>query len=197
MLQEANHTASVKNPGVIHGDWLIADLVTQHPEVVETLMAYGIHCIGCSVSTDEKLEDGVKGHGMSDDEFHGMLRDLNEVVKEKELRALSVPFTISKQASEKLLQLLLKQRKEGWGVRLKAEKEGNSCCSIKYGMNFEEKEKEGDSKFELLGLSFFLDPESLKLYKGVNVSFVETPQGAGFHIFNPTEHSDCSCKKDA
>ena len=44
----------------------IGEIVEKYPQVVETLMSFGVHCVGCHVSPFESLEGGFKGHGMGD-----------------------------------------------------------------------------------------------------------------------------------
>jgi len=48
------------------------------PELVETLLEKGMHCIGCPMSTQETLEQGALAHGLDPDEF---VKELNEVLK--------------------------------------------------------------------------------------------------------------------
>lgn len=55
-----------------------AELMEKHPEVVETLMNKGMHCIGCPMSQMESLEDGAKAHGLDVDK---LVEELNEKVK--------------------------------------------------------------------------------------------------------------------
>jgi len=61
-------------------DTLIGDIVEQHPEVIETLLSYGVHCIGCHVSPYESIGDGFRGHGMGEEEINKALVKLNEVI---------------------------------------------------------------------------------------------------------------------
>ena len=55
-----------------------ADIIQKHPEVVETLMGKGMHCIGCPMSQMESLEDGAKAHGLDVDK---LVKELNGEVK--------------------------------------------------------------------------------------------------------------------
>ena len=49
---------------------------------VEALFDAGLHCIGCSASQFENLEQGCKGHGMSDEEISELIKKLNKVAKD-------------------------------------------------------------------------------------------------------------------
>ncbi|PIO08691.1 disulfide oxidoreductase [Candidatus Pacearchaeota archaeon CG10_big_fil_rev_8_21_14_0_10_34_12] len=61
----------------------IDELVDKHPNVIPILMGYGLHCVGCAFSGMDTLENGAKIHGMPEEDFEMMLRDLNAVVSEK------------------------------------------------------------------------------------------------------------------
>lgn len=44
---------------------LIGEIVTQYPETIEVLMEAGMHCLGCSASQAESLEDACAVHGLN------------------------------------------------------------------------------------------------------------------------------------
>ena len=67
--------------GKITKDTTIGDIVDKYPQVVETLMELGVHCVGCHVSPFESLEMGFKGHGMTDDDEENAVKKLNVVIK--------------------------------------------------------------------------------------------------------------------
>src|SRR3989344_1193455 len=62
-------------------DTMIGDIVEKYPETVETLLSYGVHCIGCHVSPFESLEMGFKGHGMDDSTIEEAVKKLNEEIE--------------------------------------------------------------------------------------------------------------------
>ena len=66
-------------------DMTIGDVVSKYPSVIEPLQAAGVHCVGCGVSYMETLEEGFKGHGMSDEEINSLLEQLNNSIKEEAL----------------------------------------------------------------------------------------------------------------
>src|SRR3989344_3438537 len=47
---------------------------------VEILSDFGLHCVSCFGSQFENLEQGCKGHGMSDEEINELIEKLNKVV---------------------------------------------------------------------------------------------------------------------
>lgn len=56
----------------------LGEIVEKYPQSIDIMMRYGLHCIGCHVSPFETLEQGAMGHGMSEEEFKGLLKELNE-----------------------------------------------------------------------------------------------------------------------
>ena len=43
---------------------LIGEIVNNHPEAIEVLLASGMHCLGCPASQAESLEDACSVHGL-------------------------------------------------------------------------------------------------------------------------------------
>ncbi len=70
---------------------------------------------------------------------------------------------------------------------------GASCSGIQYGMAFEKNAQEGDTVITLDGLTVVVDAHSLPFVNGVNIDFVETPQGEGFSIKNPNASPGALC----
>ena len=67
----------------IKKDTLIGEIVEKYPQVIETLMGFGLHCVGCHVAAFESLEAGFKAHGLSDKEIEEAIKKLNEVIEKK------------------------------------------------------------------------------------------------------------------
>jgi hybrid cluster-associated redox disulfide protein len=65
-------------------DWIIQDIFEKHPkkviEIGEAFSKFGIHCIGCAVSSFETIGDGVMAHGFSKKELESILKDLNKII---------------------------------------------------------------------------------------------------------------------
>ena len=64
MEQEAKEV----KPQLITKDMTIGDVVAKYPACIEALQSAGVHCVGCHVSYHETLEQGFKGHGMTDED---------------------------------------------------------------------------------------------------------------------------------
>jgi len=64
-------------------DTLIGEIVEKYPQVVETLMGLGLHCVGCHIAGFESIEMGLKAHGMDDNQVKEAVKKLNQLVKKK------------------------------------------------------------------------------------------------------------------
>lgn len=67
---------------LITKNMLMNNILEKHPETAVILMSYGLHCIGCHLSTMETLEQGAKAHGLSNNEIELMLKDVNMIALE-------------------------------------------------------------------------------------------------------------------
>jgi hybrid cluster-associated redox disulfide protein len=48
----------------ITSDMLVGQVVNEYPEVIDTLMGMGMHCLGCPSSQAESLADAAFVHGL-------------------------------------------------------------------------------------------------------------------------------------
>lgn len=55
----------------------IGEVVRNYPEAVQTLMSFGMGCIGCPSAQAETLEEAAMVHGISVD---ALMKALNEAV---------------------------------------------------------------------------------------------------------------------
>lgn len=55
-------------------DMLIGELIRKKPEAVETLMRFGMGCVGCPSSQMESLEEAAMVHGLNLD---SLMAELN------------------------------------------------------------------------------------------------------------------------
>jgi len=167
----------------------IGDVVKEYPEVIETLLESGVHCVGCHVSYWETLEQGFKGHGMSDNDVNNVIKKLNKAIEENKSNGNS-DFVITKNASSKIKEFLENGKFNGEGLRISVTPGG--CAGFSYELDFDS-EKEGDKIIEQDGVKVLLDPESFNFLKGSKLEYVESLQGAGFKISNPNATTTCGC----
>lgn len=62
-------------------DMTLGEIVMKYPEVVEIMLKYGLHCVGCHVASWETIEQGAMAHGMTEKEINGMIQKLNKAIK--------------------------------------------------------------------------------------------------------------------
>lgn len=62
----------------------MAEIANTYPEAARIMTEYGLHCVGCFANTYDTVETGCRLHGMSEDQMHQMLKEINETIMEKE-----------------------------------------------------------------------------------------------------------------
>lgn len=60
----------------VEGKTLIKDIVNMGPEAIETLMSFGMGCIGCPASQNESIEEAADVHGIN---IENLLKSLNSL----------------------------------------------------------------------------------------------------------------------
>ena len=168
----------------------IGDVVAKYPSVIEPLQSAGVHCVGCHVSYDETLEQGFKGHGMSDEEVDMVIAKLNTAVEESK-HDEGKDFIITIKASEKLKEVLKENNKEGSGLRIEIVPGG--CSGSEYGLELDDKTTDMDLIFEDKGVKIIISKENMQFLKSAKLDYVDSLQGGGFKISNPNAHSSCGC----
>ncbi len=191
---EHHHTHEHKRAGPITQDITIGEFVEQYPDLVEILLAEGVHCVGCGASYYETIGEGLAGHGKTQEEIDACITKLND-----EYKALSgassktEEVTITEKAGTKLKEILASNKKEGMGLRIRVMPGG--CAGFKYSLELEQKEAPEDKVIEVSGSKFFIDQNSLGMLKGAKVDYIEGLQDSGFKINNPNATSSCGCGK--
>lgn len=172
-------------------DMTISEVIKTYPSSTEILLASGVHCVGCGVSTIETLGQGLRGHGMPEEQVQKILDDLNRAADLSDSTAQGTEETliITEKAAEKLKQILKAQNKEGQGLRIAVIPGG--CSGSQYDLNIADK-KENDVVLNEYEVNFYLDKNSADKLVGSKLDYIDTLQGAGFKISNPNV-SSCGC----
>ena len=176
----------------ISKDMLIAEVVKKYPDSVEIMLKHGLHCFGCGVSLYETLEQGITGHGMSQEQLTALLDDLNSNIHDHSSEAKG-DFTVTEKAAVKVKEFLQREGKEGWGLRVGVIPGG--CSGLTYLMDYEQESGEDDNVLEVEGVRFFVSRDDLEHLGGAKLDYVETLQASGFKIDNPNVKSSCGCGK--
>lgn len=80
---------------------------------------------------------------------------------------------------------------EAHGLRLGVK--GGGCSGLSYVLGFDEKPKENDKVFTVLGVTVFVDPKSLFYLSGTVLDFSDGLNGKGFVFNNPQAAKTCGC----
>jgi len=99
--------------------------------------------------------------------------------------------TITPEASKYITDLIEKNSKQGYGIRIYLS--GMGCSGPQFGMSFQQGKKEGDLEQKSDGFSVFYDQETRELLDTCTVDFIETPYGSGLIVNNPNASSCNTC----
>lgn len=182
------HVKEVKQ--LIMKDMTIGDVVAKYPACIEVLQSAGVHCVGCHVSYWETLEQGFRGHGMSDEEIDAVISKLNAAVGESKLEE-GKEFIVTNKAVEKLKEVLIENNKDGSGLRVEIVPGG--CSGFEYGLELDNSTTDLDLILEENGVKIIISKENIQFLKGAKLDYVESLQGGGFKISNPNAKSSCGC----
>ncbi len=182
--------AQTQQEGVITKDMTIGDVVQKYPNVTETLLANGVHCVGCGARFFETLEMGFKGHGMSDEQVDSIVQQLNAVAKSAPaLHDEGETVVLTEAAAVKLKDILKSEKKEDHALRVQIV-QGDAGQS--YGLDFDKNVAADDTVIEAHGVRLVVDKGSLPKVKGAKIDYVDG-ENAGFRISNPRSKGGCGC----
>ncbi len=99
--------------------------------------------------------------------------------------------TVTAEASKYITDLIQKNNKQGYGIRVFLS--GMGCSGPQFGMSFQQGKKEGDVEQKSEGFSLFYDDETKTLLDECTVDFIETPYGSGLIVNNPNAAGCSTC----
>ncbi|MEK6940926.1 MAG: iron-sulfur cluster assembly accessory protein [Nanoarchaeota archaeon] len=174
-------------------DIMIGDLVKNFPAVAEVVEKYGVHCVGCHVSEFETLGQGLRGHGMDDEQVSKVIIEVNDFVSN---RNISAPkngelLAISEVAAKKVVELAKRQGKNIFFLRASVKKGG--CAGYTSSLDFTDIKKDDDTIIEAHGIKVIVDPTSQSHLDGAIIEYVESLNETGFKINNPKAKHSCAC----
>ena len=171
-------------------DMTIGDVVKQYPASIEVLQSAGVHCVGCHVSYWETLEQGFKGHGMSDEQVDEVIAKINNAVEDSKGEE-GKEFIVTKKASEKLAEVLKENGIENSGLRVEIVPGG--CSGFQYSLEIDDNTTPEDEIIEEKGVRIIISKTYMQMLKGAKLDYVDSIQGGGFKITNPNVNSSCGC----
>lgn len=171
----------------------IGEIVEKYPQTVDTLLSYGVHCVGCHVSPFESLEDGFRGHGLSEEKIDDAVIKLNEVVQESvklvpEQKANGT-ITLAPLAVKKIKEFCSKNDKKAIRIRVMP----GGCSGYTYNLELVDEKLSDEVEIMQDGVTVFIDIKSLDKMDGATIEYKNSLQGAGFKIINPEAKNSCGC----
>ena len=100
-------------------------------------------------------------------------------------------IVLTPSAVEKIKSMMLKEGKEGCGLRVGVKTGG--CAGFSYDLRFQTDPYENDVVTEQDGLRIFINDQSLALIRGLEIDYKETLKESGFQYRNPNAKSSCGC----
>ncbi|MDP8052131.1 iron-sulfur cluster assembly protein IscA [Pasteurella atlantica] len=95
------------------------------------------------------------------------------------------------EAAANRVQLFLKKRGKGIGLRLGVKTSG--CSGLAYVLEFVDELNEEDQVFEQHGIKIIVDPKSLIHLEGTELDYVKEGLNEGFKYTNPNVKDECGC----
>ncbi len=177
---------------MITREMTIEEIFTTHPHksqrLAQEMANAGLNCVGCSASTIETLEQGMRSHGMDEKEIESLLKRLN-LILEEETDASTISMT--ERAVNKFKAILKAEGKEDWALRFGDQKGG--CSGREYVLDYSKKALEDDEIFTSFGIEIHVNRESVSRLLGSEIDYQDGLKGAGFKITNPNVKKSCSC----
>jgi len=101
-------------------------------------------------------------------------------------------ITLTEAASAKVREIMVKEEKTAWKLRMGIR--GSGCSGMKYVLGFDSQTSEQDEEFTQDGITLVCDPQSYVYLKGTKIDFQSGESGEGFVITNPNVISGgCNC----
>ena len=183
-------------------DMLIAEILAENPAkaqlLSEMMIDFGIHCVGCGAAAFETLEQGVLGHGFSEEDLKNLVKQINEALKDdsrlkesKDIKNFSLNFT--KKAIEKIKQILKQEKKEGGILRISVLSGG--CSGLVYNLEIINKPIKSDLNFKESNINVAVAKEGIEMLDGIEIDFVDNLNESGFKFNNPNAEKSCGCGK--
>jgi iron-sulfur cluster assembly protein len=98
---------------------------------------------------------------------------------------------LTKKAIEMAKAALVKRGTPGASLRLGVR--GGGCSGVSYAIEFSDKVRDRDHKFDFDGLQVVVDPKSLVYLRGSVLDYEVKLMQHGFAFVNPNEKSSCGC----
>lgn len=100
-------------------------------------------------------------------------------------------LSVTEQAVTKVKELLAKDERDGFGLRVAVR--GGGCSGFEYGLTWENESRDNDTVLDFDGLKVYVDAMSNLYLDGVQIDYVDGLTESGFKIENPNATGTCGC----
>lgn len=101
------------------------------------------------------------------------------------------PVVLTPKAAGMVKELLVRQGRQGHGIRVSVRDGG--CSGHSYVMDFAPGPSEGDLVIEQDGAALYIDSVALPFLDGTTIDYVSGLHNAGFRFVNPQATRTCGC----
>ena len=112
-------------------------------------------------------------------------------IKSKQEEFKQASIVVTKDAVNKLKNVMKSDDKEDHFLRMSVE--GGGCSGMTYKMDFDKQQKKFDKVFESNGLKVICDLKSWLYLKDVRIDYSDDLLNGGFKIKNPNAERTCGC----
>ncbi|HLD98368.1 MAG TPA: iron-sulfur cluster assembly accessory protein, partial [Candidatus Nanoarchaeia archaeon] len=160
---------------------------------------FGIHCVGCGASGFETLEEGVLGHGFSEEELDILVNNLNKAIDSKSKTKTNntnketFSLILTEKAVKKLKEIMKQENKENGYLR--AAVLAGGCSGYTYDLELTEEKFAEDIQLEQNGVKILISEENIEYLNGTKIDFIDTLKESGFKFLNPNATKECGCGK--
>ncbi len=116
---------------------------------------------------------------------------MTDVTTAPETTATS-PLSLTDAAAEKVRELMAREE-DSSSISLRVAVQPGGCSGMRYALFFDDRALEGDAVAEVKGVPVRVDKASAPYIVGTTIDWVDSLQGAGFHIDNPNATQGCAC----
>lgn len=179
-------------------DMVISDVLKKYPDVAVVMLEHGLHCVGCHANVFDTIEAGCAVHGLDEAAAEKLVDEINAYIYEDNKKKVAVKdgpmsMVVTDGAAQKIKDLLKKENKEDYGLRVAVSPGG--CSGFMYQMNFEKEHGESDIALNEKGVKLFVDKDSVDMLRGAQIDYVDNLNESGFKINNPNAKHGCGCGK--
>jgi iron-sulfur cluster assembly protein len=100
-------------------------------------------------------------------------------------------ITLTETASAKVREIMQKEDKAAWSLRMGVR--GGGCSGFRYVLGFDNQSGEQDETFSQDGITVVCDTRSYLYLNGTIIDYVDGLEGKGFVFNNPNATKSCGC----